>query len=181
MKNLILFIFCIVVVFSQLSVAGVFFHEHRIPDLALALVITLVLALGFKESFKWILLTGVLIDAGSSAVFGTMILAYFLLGWTISRFSDIADIRSRKFFFLAVLAALIVFSEILKDLLVAGSLKIKENYFHESLNASFHIFSLDYFLKIIYTVLAAYIVYYIFRRVSRALFVEPVRLARKNY
>ena len=179
MKNFTLFLFCIIAVFFQLSVVGVFFAAHRIPDLALAFVITLVLTLGFKESLKWILLAGLLVDAGSGEVFGTTILAYFLLGWVISWIADVADLRSRKAFFLAALAALVVVSEIVKDLLVLFSLKIRASYLHEQAGFSMNIFSLDYFFKIVYTMLAAFAVYYIFRKLSRALFAEPVRLMKK--
>lgn len=181
MKNFIIFIFCIIVVFFQLSVEGIFFSNYRIPDLALAFVVTLVLAVGFKKSFKWILLTGLLIDAGSSAVFGTAALAFFVIGWAISRFAAHADMRSRKIFFLASFAVIVAISEIVKDFFMLASLKIKADFFHETFGAPLHIFSLDYFLKIFYTILAAYAVYYIFRRVSRALFLEPVKLAKRVY
>ncbi|HLM84050.1 MAG TPA: hypothetical protein VK254_02480 [Candidatus Bathyarchaeia archaeon] len=181
MKNLTLFLFCIFIVFLQLSVEGVFFSERRIPDLALTLVITLVLTLGFKESVKWILLTGILIDAGSSAVFGTATLSFFLIGWTISWFADVADIRSRKTFFLATFALLVAVSEIVKNFIVWGGLKTNASYSHKPLNAALHIFSADHFLKILYTIVAAYILYYIFRRVSRALFVEPIKLMKRYH
>lgn len=181
MKNFILFIFCFLVVVAQLSVEGVFFSASRIPDLALAFAITLVLAQGFRKSFKWILLAGFLIDAGSNAMFGTSALAFFVIGWTISRFAVVADIRSRKIYFLAIFAVIVAVSEVFKDLVLLASLKIKANYFYESFAVPLHFFSLDYFLKILYTIFAAYIIYYIFRRVSRALFLEPIKLARKSY
>jgi rod shape-determining protein MreD len=168
-----------ITVFLQLSVAGVFFSPRRIPDLALALVITLVLALGFKESLKWILLTGILVDAGSNTIFGTTALAYFLIGWMISGFIDVADIRSRKTFFLAVLAAVAAVSEILKDIFLFAALKIKANFLHKSFDTSLNVFSADYFFKILYTIIAAYAIYYIFRKISRALFVEPVKLGKR--
>jgi len=179
MKNFVLFIFCVVTVFLQLSVVGVFFSAGRIPDLALALVITLVLTLGFKESLKWILLTGIMVDAGSSTIFGTTTLAYFLIGWMISGLIDVADIRSRKTFFLAVLAASAGVSEILKDIFLFATLKIKANFLHKSFDSSWNVFSADYFFKILYTIIAAYAIYYLFRRISRALFVEPVKLAKR--
>lgn len=181
MKNFALFVLCVVTVFLQLSVVGVFFPARRIPDLALALVITLVLALGFKESLKWILLTGILIDAGSSVVFGTTALTYFLIGWMVSGLIDVADIRSRKTFFLAALAAAVAVSEILKDIFVFAILRIKANFLHKPFGISLNVFSADYFFKILYTIVAAYAIYYIFRRISRALFVEPVRLAKRTY
>jgi rod shape-determining protein MreD len=179
MKNFTLFILCVVTVFLQLSVEGVFFSARRIPDLALALVITLVLALGLKESLKWILLTGILIDAGSSTVFGTTTLAYFLIGWMLSGLIDVADIRSKKTFFLAFFAAAAVFSEIAKDIFIFVSLKIRANFFHEMYGVPLNIFSVDYMFKIIYTIFAAYLIYYIFRKVSRAFFFEPIKLGKK--
>jgi rod shape-determining protein MreD len=181
MKNFALLILCVVTVFFQLSVEGVFFSARRIPDLALALVITLVLTMGFKESLKWILLTGILIDAGSSTVFGTATLAYFLVGWMVAGLIDVADIRSRKTFFLAAFAATVLVSEIAKDIFIFAIFKIKANFLHEPFGASLNIFSADYFFKILYTIIAAYAIYYIFRRVSRALFLEPVRLVKRNY
>jgi hypothetical protein len=179
MKNFALFILCVVMVFFQLSVVGVFFSAKRIPDLAMALVITLVLAMGFKESLKWILLTGILIDAGSPSVFGTMTLSYFLIVWMIAGLIDVTDIRSRKIFFLTALAAATAVSEIVKDVFIIAILKIKANFLHKPFGASLDVFSTDYFFKILYTIIAAYAIYYIFRKVSRALFLDPVKLAKR--
>lgn len=181
MKNFVIFVFCTIVVFLQLSVEGVFFLNSRIPNLTLALVITLVLTLGFKESLKWVLFAGFLIDAGSGAVFGTTTLVFFLVGWTISQLTDIADIRSKKSFFLIAFAVEVVFFEIAEDLFMLASLKVKENYLHESFSASLNFFSFDYIFKVAYTVFAAYVIYYLFWKVSRALFVKPIRLAKRNF
>jgi len=182
MKNLFLFLLCVTVVFLQFSVEGVFFSGRRIPDLALALVITLVLAMGFKESFKWILFLGILIDAGSPSVFGTVTLAYFLIGWMIAGLINISDIRSRKMFFLVVFAVAVLVFEIAKDTLIIASLNIKQHFFHgSSFGALLDIFSSDYFFKILYTIIAAYVIYYIFRRVSRKFFWEPIKLTKRAY
>jgi len=179
MKNFVLFIFCVLAVLLQLSVAGVFFSARRIPDLALALAVALVVAQGFKKSWKWILLLGVLFDAGAGTSFGMATLALFLVGWIVSGVAKIADIRSKKYFFVVSLAAVAAFSETAKDLLLLAGLKMRANYLQEPLATALNIFSLDYFLKIAYTILATCAVYYIFRRVSRKLFLEPVRLAKK--
>lgn len=179
MKNFVLFVFSVLVAIFHLSAAGVFFSSQRVPDLALAFVVALVLAQGFKSSWKWILVLGIFIDAGSSTVFGMTALAFFLVGWIVSRLAKVADIRSRKSFFVASLAAIAVFSEIVKDLFVLAELKIKANYLHKSFGVPLDIFSLDYLLKLAYTAIAACAIYYIFRRVSRRLFLEPIRLAKK--
>jgi rod shape-determining protein MreD len=178
-KNLILFIICFVVVILQLSVAGVFFPQQRIPDLSLALMITFVLTLGFKESFKWLLFTGLLIDSTSAAIFGSATLSYFLIGWLIFWIAEIADIRSRKIFFLAALAVFVGFAEVFKDILIRVILMLQANVLKESFGMHFQFFSFDYLLKIIYSILAAFILYYLFRRTSRKFFLEPVRLVKK--
>jgi len=178
MKNFIVSIFCLVIVFFQLSVEGAFFSSRQIPDLALALAITLVLALGFRESIKWIFLIGILIDSGSSAAIGTSVLAYFLIGWAISRFSHIADIRSRKILFMAAFAFFVAISEIFKDYVMLGSLKAGTLFFGKQYNPILNIFSADYSFKIIFTIIAAYIIYYLFRRASRTFFLEPVRFVK---
>ncbi len=175
---MIIFLFCIFAVFLQLSVVGVFFSEYRIPDLALALVIALTVAMGFKKSIGWLVLTGFLIDAGSGSVFGTAALAYILIGWGISYLLGMADIRSRKILFLSSLAVFAVFSEIAKDWLVLAGLKIKASYLRETLNASGGFFSPDYILKIFYTILAVYFIYYVFRKISRKLFLKPVYFSK---
>jgi hypothetical protein len=82
---------------------------------------------------------------------------------------------------LASFAVIVAISEMAKDFFMLASLKMKADFFHETFNAPFHIFSFDYFLKILYTILTAYAVYYIFRRASRALFLEPVKLAKRIY
>lgn len=180
MKNFILFIFCTTAVFFQLSIEGSFFSPGRIPDLALALVITLVLSMGFEKSVGWLVFTGLLIDAGSGTIFGTAALAYVFIGWAISHLAAVANIRSRKILFAASLGAITVFSEIAKDLFFWASFRFKEYYLHQSFGMQVNFFSLDYFSKIIYTVLAVYSIYYVFRRSSRRLLQEPIRLSRKK-
>ncbi|MDD3487286.1 MAG: rod shape-determining protein MreD [Candidatus Moranbacteria bacterium] len=174
-----LFIFCFAAAVLQISAGGVFFPQSQIPDLALGLVIALVLALGFSESVKWIFLVGILIDSASSSVFGSATLSYFLVAWAVSQIAEVADIRSQKTFFLSVLAAAVAASEILKDAFLVAVLKLRSGIIHIHLAPPIHFFSLDYALKIAYTVVAAFILYYLLRKLSRRFFLEPVRLAKK--
>jgi rod shape-determining protein MreD len=178
MKNLVLAVICILIVLSQFSVAGVFFSSYRIPDLTLALVVALVLALGFRESLKWILLAGLLVDAISKTLFGTTLLAFFLIGLTVSWIADVAELRSRKAFFLAAIAVIVAVSETVKDLMLFGSSKLQAGYLNEPFSVFPSYFGVDYFFKVFYTILAAYFVYYILRRMSRARFWEPMRIPK---
>ena len=178
MKNIFIAIFCIVIVFFQLSVEGVFFGQQRIPDLALALVITLILAAGFEKSIGWILLTGGLLDMGTRTIFGTTALVFLLIGWAISSLAAVTDIRSKKMFFLILLACIAAIAEIIKDLAIVESTRIGAYYLQNTTNLYAVHFNVDYFLKIFYTILATYAVYYIFRRMSRFLFFESIKLAK---
>jgi rod shape-determining protein MreD len=179
MKNLVIFLFCLITVFLQISVAGLFFSRERIPDLALAMAITLVLTFGFKKSFGWILLVGIFADAGSNAIFGTVTLAFFLLAWMISEIAKISDLKSQKSFFFAALAALVAFAEIGKDLILLISLKTRAGFMHESIGFPLNIFSFDYGAKIAYTVLAVYAVYFVFQKTGRTFFHDPIKLVKK--
>jgi rod shape-determining protein MreD len=181
MKNLVIFIFSILVVFLQLSATGVFFSFTRIPDLTLAYVLALVLAFGFKDTYKWILIVGILIDAGSRVLLGTTALALFVVALVVSWIADVAELRSRKTFFLAVIAFLVAFSEIVKDLVLVVVSKIQERYLAVQTGVVINFFSIDYILKIVYTILAAYVIYYILRRMSRSLFWEPKKLAKSKF
>ncbi|MCX6763091.1 MAG: rod shape-determining protein MreD [Candidatus Moranbacteria bacterium] len=180
MKNFIFFIFCTTSVLVQLSIEGSFFSSGRIPDLALALVITLVLSMGFEKSVGWLVFMGLLIDAGSGTIFGTAALTYVFVGWAISHLASVADIRSRKILFAASLGTITVFSEIAKDLFFWASFRFKDYYLHQPFGIHANFFSLDYFFKMLYTVLAVYLIYYVFRRSSRRLLNTPMKLARKR-
>lgn len=180
MKNLFLIIFCVIVVIFQVSAEGSFFAEKRIPDLTLALVITFVLTMGFEKSAGWIIFTGLLIDAGSSSIFGTAALVYIFIGWIISNLAAVADIRSRKILFAASLGIITAFAEIVKDLFFWGALNVRVYYLQKTPGVHMHFFNVDYMLKIFYTILASYLIYYIFRKLSRGLLQEPVRLAKRS-
>lgn len=179
MKNLVIFIFCLIIVFFQISVFGLFFQNDRIPDLALTLVIVLVLTLGFKQSFWWILLVGAFFDAGTSAIFGTAMLAFFLIGWMVSLIAKITDLKSGKFFFAIMMAAIVFLAEIGKDSLMLASLRVKANYFDEPMGIALNLFDTDYIFKLIYTIFAGYAVYYFFQIINRKIFFEQVKLVRK--
>lgn len=180
MKNFILFIFCTTAVFFQLSIEGSFFSPGRIPDLALALVITLVLSMGFEKSVGWLVFAGLLIDAGSGTIFGTAALTYVFIGWAISHLAAVADIRFRKILFAMSLGAITVFSEIAKDLFFWASFRFKDYYLHQSFGVHVNFFSPDYFFKMLYTVLTVYLIYYVFHKSSRRLLQEPVKLAKRR-
>ncbi len=179
MKNFIIAIFSILIAIFQLSAVGTFFPFSQIPDLTLAFVIALVLALGLKDTYKWILLVGVLIDTGSRVLFGTSVLVYFLIALAVSWIADVAELRSRKTFFLIAIAFLVTISEIVEDLALIAVSKIQERYQAIQTGIFINFSSVDYVLKIIYTILAAYVIYYILRRMSRSLFWKPVKLVKK--
>jgi len=180
MKKFVLLVFSIIVVLIQLSVEGSFFRAAVLPDIALAFVLVLVFANGFEGSVGWILLVGFLIDAGSGSVLGTTPLIYLLIGRAVSKFTTAADLKSRKILFAFSLGVLMAVSEILKDACFLAAERFFARYRGGSSGSFAIFFSPDYLEKIFFTIAALFATYYIFRKVSRALFIEPVRLAPKK-
>ena len=170
MRNFIFFAICIVLIFFQLSVLGIFFAGQRLPDIALALVVTLTILLGFKDALKWTILAGVVMDAGTSWIFGTGILALVIVSWLVELLGETADIKPRKKMFFVFFAGLVAAAKIVSDILAAVFQKGEGYWLHSGLNASVSFLSWDYALRLLFTILAGIFVYYFINRTRRFLF-----------
>lgn len=168
MRNFFLTIFCVTVVFLHTSSAGVFFGPESLPNLTLALAVSLTLVLGFRESLVWIFLVGMLIDVYSGWTIGVSALILAIIAWAISGFSSVADIRLRRLYFLPILfflsAGLVFAYDILAQIFMrAGFLR---------LGADMFVFGTDYlsgnyFLKVFLTALSVFAIYYITAKINR--------------
>lgn len=169
MKAFSLTIFCLIIFLLQLSILGIFFAPGNIPNLVLAFAASLVILKGFDFSLKWIILAGLLVDAGTNWLFGTGILLLVLLAFGIGSLETVADIRSRRLLFWPSFAVLIVILTYVFDLLAGLALKL-ENHQLGKKWATYGVadFSWDYATKILFTVLAGYLVYYILKKMDRA-------------
>lgn len=170
MRNLFIAIFCAAVVLLHISAVGLFFKPERIPNITLALVISLVFILGFEKSLIWIILVGLIFDAVSGRIFGTSALLLALIGWTISTLSTAVDFKSRRLLFLPVLFLLSAGLAFLFDILEGIITRVSGAWlnFH-GMASNINYFSWDYVLKIVFTSLFVFIIYYLIVRLNKFL------------
>jgi len=181
MRNLIFFIICLALTIFQLSVLGVFFSYNRLPDLILVFVIALVIQKGLEESLKWIVILGLLIDAGSHWLCGTSALVFLILGALFGALSEVTGIKTRKTLLLFSLAPIIAIFKIASDAAVIFLSKLENYWLGENFPEAIIFFSWDYVLKLTYTVLAGYLIYFLLKRVDDWLLsFEPVEDFQKK-
>ena len=170
MRNLFIAIFCAAVVLAHISAAGLFFKPERIPNITLALVISLVFILGFEKSLVWIILSGLLLDAVSGRIFGTSALLLALIGWTISALSTAVDFKSRRLLFLPGLFLLSAGLAFLFDILDGILIRVSGAWLDvHGIVSGINYFSWDYVLKIIFTSLFVFAIYYLIARLNKFL------------
>lgn len=179
MKNFFLFVFCGLAVIFQFSVLGNFFDAGRSPDLVLVLAITLVVALGFERSIVWLVVLGLLADAGSNWRLGATSLLLVSLGLGLEKLLRFAEIRSRKSLFVLLFGLIIAFSKIIFDLTSSAIFWITAYFKKQMIVTQMFFFNRDYFLKIFYTVMLGYLTYYIFRKLSRKM-LAPRQIVSKR-
>ena len=172
MRNLFIAIFCVAVVLLHISAAGLFFKPERIPNITLALVISLVFILGFERSIIWIVLAGLLLDAISGHIFGISALLLVLVGWMISALSTAVDFKSRRLLFLPVLFFLSASLTFFFDILDGIFIRVSGAWFNfYGMVSSINYFSWDYVLKITFTALFVFIIYYLTKRLNKFLLI----------
>ncbi len=103
MKKFYLFLFVLAVFFLQYSILGVFFRSGRIPNLFVALTVSLAILFGFEKSLGWTVFAGFFLDIGSSWLFGSGILALVVILWLIDKMKAIAEFRSKRYLFAVLL------------------------------------------------------------------------------
>jgi rod shape-determining protein MreD len=170
MRNFFIAIFCAAVVLLHTSAAGALFKSERIPNITLALVISLVFILGFEKSLIWIILSGFLLDVVSGHIFGTSALLLVLIGWIISALSTAVDFKSRRLLFLPTLFLLSAGLTFLFDVLDSIISHFSISWFSfQGMVSSINYFDWDYFLKIIFTAFFVFIIYYLINKMNKFL------------
>lgn len=166
MKKFYLFLFILALFFLQYSILGVFFKSGRIPNLFVALIVSLALIFGFEKSLGWVIFAGFLLDVGSSWLVGSGILALVIILWLIDKMKAIAEFRSKRYLFAVFLlltagvssAAFDIFLELIFRTEKLFSLSVSASHF-------FTAFGADYFLKTAWTALSVIPVYFFARRI----------------
>jgi len=166
MKNFYLFLLILIFFLFQYSVLGVFLKSGQIPNLFVALTVSLAVISGFEKSLGWVILSGFWLDVGSFWIIGSGSLALVIILWLIDKIKTIAEFRSKRHWFAILLFLTAGFSSVLFDALLELIFKT-ENFFFTDIN-SVHLFSssgTDYILKTIWTALLVIPLYFLVRRI----------------
>jgi len=178
MKKYHLFLFVSTLFFFQYSILGIFFQNGRIPNLFVALAVSLAVIFGLEKSLVWIIFSGFLMDIGSFWLIGTGIMALLIILWLIDKVKAIAEFRSKRYLFVFLLFLTAGLSSIAFDILIRIILKA-ERIFLSDINFSecYPLFGTDNVLKAVYTSLSALAVYFFARKMLKK---TNVFLAKKR-
>ncbi|OGI27653.1 MAG: hypothetical protein A2359_03020 [Candidatus Moranbacteria bacterium RIFOXYB1_FULL_43_19] len=177
MKNFNLFLLILVLFIFQFSILGVFFQSGRIPNLFVALVVSLAIIFGFEKSLPWVVFAGFLSDAGSTWLFGSGILALVIILWLIDKVKAIAEFRSKRYLFAFLLFLTTGVSSVAFDISIELILKAEKLFSLGVSSASLNLsFGTDYTLKTAYTALSVIAVYFFVRKIPKR---SNIILARK--
>ena len=168
MKNFYLFLLILVLFLFQYSALGVFLKSEQIPNLFVALTVSLAVILGFEKSLGWVILSGFWLDAGSFWIIGSGSLALVIILWLIDKIKAIAEFRSKKHWFAILLFLTAGLSSILFDGLLEIIFKTEKIFFAD-INPV-HLFSssgTDYVLKTIGTALSVILLYFWVRQILK--------------
>jgi len=167
MRNFNLFIFCLVLIFIQLSVLGSFVSPARMPNLVLALVVCFVVYQGFEKYLGWIIFSGFLLDIGASWPLGSDALLFVFVAFGIDKLNVFSDIKSRRLLFYPSLALIFAVSLFLFDWASVGLLNIERYFLKNNQLIPFPVeINFDYFLKSAYTILGGFVIYFIIRKLE---------------
>jgi rod shape-determining protein MreD len=164
MNKFLFFLICIIIVFFQLSVLGIFFDARVIPNVALSLVVCLALLLGFEKSLAWAILAGLLIDMGSAWLWGTSALIFVIVSGLVDKINAYAEIRSLKSAQMLVLVSVLLVSSFTFDFLGIVFSKIEGQWIGKDLFYDFSFFSFEYGAKSAAVVASGIVIYYLFRK-----------------
>ncbi|MDD5489779.1 MAG: rod shape-determining protein MreD [Candidatus Moranbacteria bacterium] len=168
MRKMYLFLFVLILFILQYSILGVFFRSGRIPNLFVALTVSLAIIFGFEKSLGWTVLAGFFLDVGSSWLIGSGILALVVILWLIDKMKAIAELRSKRYLFAVLLFFTAGISSVVFDALM-GIIFKTEGFFSLSISASHSFPSLgaDYALKTVYTAASVIPVYFFARKIPK--------------
>lgn len=168
MKKFYLFLIILALFFLQYSVLGVFFQSGRIPNLFVALTVSLAIIFGFEKSLGWAVFAGFLLDAGSAWLIGSGILSLVIILWLMDKVKAIAEFRSKRYLFAALLLLAAGVSSVAFDIFLELIFRTERLFFFSS-SASHYLptFGADYILKTAWTALSAIPVYFFVRKIPK--------------
>lgn len=159
--------FIIIIFILYYSVLGVFLQNSIIPNLFVALTVSLAIIFGFEKSLTWIIFAGFLMDIGSAWPVGSGILALVIVLWLIDKMKAITEFRSKRYLFVFLLFFTSGISNVVFDILMELIVRIEKIFLlNVSAVYSFPIFEKNYILKNSCTALSIIVVYFFARKIS---------------
>src|SRR4030042_4323667 len=164
MKKFFLFLFILILFFLQYSILGVFFGLGRVPNLFVVFTVSLAVLFGFEKSVGWVILAGLLMDSGSSWLLGSGTLILVAVLWIIEKIKVVAELRSKRYYFVMLFSILVFLSSFLFDVMLRFMVKTENHFFPNISDFTGPEMNLDYFLKYSYSVVLGIGVYYFIRK-----------------
>lgn len=141
-------------------------NSSRIPNLFVALVVSLILFFGFEASWGWIVFSGLLMDVGSNWFLGIGTLALVLISWLVNKLKVVAELRSKRYLFALLLSALIAFSSIIFDLLMHAFTILEKQIGIPGVIIFIFQINSDYAVKIFFSIIFGILMYLAARKMK---------------
>jgi rod shape-determining protein MreD len=166
MKKWTITFFLVIIFIVQFSTLSVFLKTKWVPNLFLLFAISLIILFGFDESWEWIVVCGLLMDAGANWLWGTGTLVMIVIAWLVNELKIIAEFRSRRYIFLVILSLLFVVSSLAFDFSI-HFLTALEKQMGISKNFSFDFYAdTDYLAKLIFSIICGLAIYSFSRKIK---------------
>lgn len=179
MKKFYLFIFIGLLFLIQYSVLGVFLPSARIPNLFVALAVSLIIIFGFERSVSWVAFAGLFMDMGASWFLGSGALVLILISWLVDRLKVVAELRLKKHLFVLLFGLIIFVSSLAFDIFLRFELEAQRYIFSSVPSLPSVRANLDYLIKLVYSVILGGGVYYFIRQME-ILSRPPVAVRRRG-
>jgi len=164
MKKFYLFILILIIFVLQYSVLGVFFQSARIPNLFVALAASLAIIFGFEKSVGWTIFAGLLMDIGAPWPVGSGVLILVLILWLVDRLKVVAELRSKRYFFISLFALIVFVASFAFDLFLKFELGAERYILESAPSLSSPVASPDYFFKLVYSAILGMGIYHFSRK-----------------
>jgi hypothetical protein len=163
MKKFYLFVFILALFVLQYSVLGAFMQSARLPNLFVALAVSMAIIFGFEKSASWVILAGVLMDVGAPWPIGAGTLVLVLILWLADKIKAVMELRLTRYFFVLLYALMVIIFSFAFDVFLKLELGIWKYIFHKTSNLSGLKVDLNYALKLFWALLFGIGVYYFSR------------------
>ena len=143
-KNISIFLIIFFSVLLQVSFFPNIIPRQIFPDIALIIILFWTVERGFEETWKWTILTGLMIDLAYFWPIGASVFSFVFTAYVINSLTKRFLVNQTIFRFL-ILVAFIIFGTILNDMITISAVKFARR---EMFDFNMLFLNFDIFLKI---------------------------------